>query len=167
MQSRFQRALGVAVVMALASPVPAMAQETFLRCSSMIISFNPASQAIVEYDIDGNRLGSLCTLPESFTTTRRALRTRDRTTFTYSDLICTVLESEISVRYTINRRHEYSTNENRDDFRLARHQNPPEILNGLRIDRRSGDFYFHRQNASPLRGQCEAIERPTPRPNRF
>jgi hypothetical protein len=59
MQCRFQRAFGVAAVMALAVPVPAIAQETFLRCSGMIISFNPASQVIMQYDIDGNRIGSL------------------------------------------------------------------------------------------------------------
>jgi hypothetical protein len=168
MQDRLQRALGAAVVMALASPVPAMAQETFLRCSNMIISFNPASQAIFQYDIDGNRLGNLCRLPESQTLSSRNRRTITRTIHTYSNLRCAITDSEIAVRYTWNRRSEWKLNGLGDDFGPSREQFSPQTETGLRIDRRSGSFYMIRHGASSdLDGQCEAIERPTPRPNRF
>ena len=168
MQPRFQRALGVAVVMALASPVPAMAQETFLRCSGMIISFNPTTQAIVQYDIDGNRLGSLCRLPESQTLYSRNSRFIDRTIHTYSNLVCSVGEAEIAVRYTWHRRSEWKLNGLGDDFRPSSNQFQPETETGLRINRRSGDFFYNSDyNGNSLGGTCEAIERPTPRPNRF
>jgi hypothetical protein len=168
MQPRFQRALGVAVVMALASPVPAMAQETFLRCSNMVISFNPTSQAIVQYDIDGNRLGSLCRLPESQTLYSSNSRVIERTIHSYSNLVCSVGEAEISVRYTWNRRDEWKLNGLGDDFGPRRTQLPPEAKTGLRINRRSGDFYYSSDyTGDSLGGTCEAIERPTPRPNRF
>jgi hypothetical protein len=168
MQSRFQRALGVAVVMALASPVPAMAQETFLRCPSMIISFNPTTQAIYQYDADGDRLRSLCRLPDSETLYSRNSRTIERTIHTYSDLRCSVGEAEITVRDTWNRRNEWKFNGLGDDFRPSRNQFQPETDTGLRINRRSGSFYYNSDyTGNSLSGTCEAIQRPTPRPNRF
>lgn len=166
MQNRLQRALGAAVLMALASPVPAMAQETFLRCSNMIISFNPATQAIVQYDIDGNRLGSLCRLPESQTLTDRIRGRSERTIHTYTDLRCIVNEDRISVSYTWNRVNQWRVAG--EPWRDTSRQYPPQGASGLLIDRKTGRFHYHRRSgAEDISGQCEAIERPTPRPNRF
>lgn len=162
MQDRLKRAFGAAVVMALASPVPAMAQETFLRCSNMIISFNPANQAILQYDIDGNRLGSLCRLK-----TEQALGDRrSRVLHSFSDLQCAVSKAEVTVKYNWNRaRQVYDPIRGWETIsRFA-----PSFITGLRIDRRSGSFMYDRpaEVSDRIFGTCEAIERPTPRPNRF
>jgi hypothetical protein len=162
MQYRLKRAFGVAVVMALASPVAAMAQETFLRCSGMIISFNPTSQAIVQYDIDGNRLGSLCRLKDEQALGDR----RSRVLHSFSDLQCEINDAEITVKYNWNR-----VDQRYDPIRgwetVSRFA--PRFTTGLRIDRRSGNFMYDRpaEVSDRIFGTCEAIERPTPRPNRF
>lgn len=151
---------GITLAAAFASPVAA--QDVFVKCSDYIISFNQENQSIYRYDIDGNRISSLCALKQEQALGDR----RSRVLHSYSGLQCAVSDAEVTVKYNWNRESQFF-----DPIRgwETASRLAPKFITGLKIDRRSGSFMYDRPSgvSDKVFGICERIDRPTPRANKF